>query len=577
MNTNFIRNLVYKKKLVISHQKEKIPGIRLEPCKDPSQPRVIIYMKCRLGNQIFQAWIAQKICDILNRKLHVVMIPTTEDCNIYTCGLFDIPIYESIEYVNNSDDVLPSPHEVDPFCQLFDYTNIHENDVIVDVHAECWYLLSQYEEYIRSFYKLNCSIKKEDRIIVHLRLGDVAHKMSKNTNYITYVVNTIYSILQQQKRTIPIYLLSEDPEHVYSKQLIDTINYNLHTNVVSINNHCPLKDFCEIMASSFIIMTNSTFSYLAAFLADPTSTQVYAGISPLQPCAHHRNFPLFERGCPANFHISNIDNVMNIVPIHYRTPTMINENDSTSIITDIAILTITSNGYIDITKNFVASLEKHWSSCKTVIIVCLDSISFQTISNIYSDVSYIKPIFYCDLQEHSELAIYGTKHFNHIMFKKLDVIRQMLLRVSEHIIYVDSDVVFINDPINSQLFQKIPDNIDMVFQCDEYRKSCNKSNNNQCLNLCAGVMMVKSTLRTQKLLDHRSFINNKVIECCIAGDQTYINVLRSHIEYDVLPHRQYPNGSWLHDIHPEAILVHYNWMLGFDKINKMKQNKHWFL
>lgn len=555
------------------------PGIRLALCKDEQKPRVVMIMKCRIGNQLHQTWIAQLIREMLNRPLHVIMKETTKDCDVFTSGLIDMPIYDSVEYHDNNSDVHPSCHEVDPFAQLFAYGSaVATSDVIVDVHAECWSLTCHHEDYIRNLYKINNPLLKKDRIMIHLRLGDVATEMTVNTNYINYCLQTVQAILRQQKRHIPLTLLAEDPTHEYALLLKHALVQEFGTQVDIINNLDPYQDFKEVMASSFIIMANSTFSFWAAYLADPLTTQVYAGISSTQPCAHHRNYPLFERGCPANFHIAYIDDYHPYLPT-LPTPRLILTSSKLTQTNDVCIATITSKGYVHMTQNMLASLEATKSKA-TVLVVCLDKESYQDVYTLYKDTPTIIPIETTNIQtqskESKELQCFGTSGFNKLMFHKLDVVSELIQMFNQHLVYVDSDIVFLKDPMLpvSQLYQELPVNVDVVFQCDEDKTLCNKQH---CKNLCAGIMLLKNTLNTRAFLNFRKYCNQKSIEVCPAGDQSYVNVARNLIRFDTLPNDLFPNGSWLPNISKDAVLVHYNWILGKDKVKRMKTYGHWFI
>jgi hypothetical protein len=543
-------------------------GVYLNPCIG-KEPKVILVMKCRLGNQLHQLWIAQFICDLLCRPLHVIFKKNTEGCDIFKSELLDIVPPQSFEH-HPFNNVYFEPNEADPFQILFSRNkDILQSDVIVDVGAECWTYIGEHEDYIRSLYKIKSPLDKKERIIIHLRLGDVAHMISSNKKYLSYCVQTVKRILKMENKTLPIFLLAEEPQHEHTCLFKDVLYQELGQDVNVFCNVNPADDFRELSASSHIIATNSTFTFWAAFLADPSTTKVYIGLSNSHPCASHRNEPLFLRGSPANFQITDIDKYQSYIPSALPPKVQL---DNVELKDDIYLLTITTKGYIQFTENLLLSLKKCHSNAK-LIVACLDKESFDKFNCLKETIKKCIPIHFSTTQSFKSQEIYGTSHFNIIMFFKLDVISQILLHINRQVVYVDSDIVFLKDPLHSLLYSPLPSDIDMMFQCDEYQ-SCNKK---YCTNICGGLIVARNTPNTQNILNYNRLCDARIINVCTAGDQTYLNLARNKVKYDILPKNLFPNGTMLSNIPKEAILIHYNWLSGADKIDRMKANNHWYL
>ena len=293
----------------IRNQVERRPvGIHMRRVIADEVPKVILILHCRLGNQLHQIWIGQKIREMLNRPLHIIARTNTEGFNVYDENLFDLPEYDSFE-VSDSNPCIMEDYKVDPFEKVRSFGDkIKNNHVVVSLFGECWTYIGENEDYIRNLYKIREPVSRKERIIIHLRLGDVANKNTQDKKYMHFAVQTVKRIYKREQLELPIYVLAEDKNHEYTKELGTLLEkeYGKEKFVCVFNNTNPCDDFKEIVASSHIIATNSTFTYWACFLADPKTSEVYIGISNSQPVSA-RNYPLYKMGAPANFHIWDLD------------------------------------------------------------------------------------------------------------------------------------------------------------------------------------------------------------------------------------------------------------------------------
>jgi hypothetical protein len=309
-----------RNKSLINHQQfyHTHIGVHFKPLNNPSQsPVIILMLRCRMGNQLHQIWVAEYLRHTLKRPLHVVIHSNSEGTNVFQEDLFSLIQPEKIEFYHYPSNryKLVDPCTTDPIKKVLDHRNILPNhDVVLNIFGECWSYTEKFEDFIRSLYRIHAPLAKTRRIVVHLRLGDVAHIITQNDSYVEFVVATVRRILKKEQEYLPIFLLAEEKEHEYTTRVQKRIDQEVTNltkrddNVEIVHNDKPTDAFKEIMASSHIIASNSTFTFWASFLADPKETEVYIGVSSKQP-APFRNVPLYLSGGPANFHVYDLDHV----------------------------------------------------------------------------------------------------------------------------------------------------------------------------------------------------------------------------------------------------------------------------
>lgn len=95
---------------------------------------------------------------------------------------------------------------------------------------------------------------------------------------------------------------------------------------------------------------------------------------------------------------------------------------------------------------------------------------------------------------------------------------------------------------------------------------------------CTGFMFIKSN---EKTID---FFHEKNTSTCIKNDeiiddQDYINIHLDKIKIAPLPLELFPNGRYYYE-NSENIspyMIHFNWVVGHEKKEKMKKHGKWFL
>lgn len=228
------------------------------------------------------------------------------------------------------------------------------------------------------------------------------------------------------------------------------------------------------------------------------------------------------------------------------------------------ILTITNYGYFIYTLNMIKSLK-----CDKLIIICLDQFSYETFKKLkYNVIKYNSEIV--------ELYKYGNVNFGIIRYIKLKIIAE-ILSLKFHILYTDSDIFYLKN-ITENILEWEKNEYDIVIQKDG-------KNEKEIENLCTGFMFIKSnekTIKSFEILDHYvyPYIVNKIYK---NYDQDYFNlILKKELNVKALPLITFPNGRfYLNNKNKldikDVTLIHFNWLIGMDKVTQMKSNNMWLI
>lgn len=268
-----------------------------EPKESNTKAPVICKLKSRYGNQLFQYWIARKIADDLGRPLHVCVC--TGDVFVLTQDVFPNVTYDLLyEQHGWCPSILPYDHDwVSHHVQNGDIGN---EPIVIDVYSESYAFVSKYKDSILKYYTSTRFAEPENRVAIHVRLGDLAAENVKVTDYIDYCV-TIAKDITQKEKGVSVLIISEEPKHAFTLRLQDELQAALECQVsVNAENGNVHDDFFALRNSRFVIMQNSTFSWWAGFLADPEKTTVYAYACGRLGCGF-RNETLFRPLSPDHF------------------------------------------------------------------------------------------------------------------------------------------------------------------------------------------------------------------------------------------------------------------------------------
>lgn len=252
--------------------------------------------------------------------------------------------------------------------------------------------------------------------------------------------------------------------------------------------------------------------------------------------------------------------------------------------TPLVWITLINYGYIDYTKNFLKSMEKHGCSFK-LIVYCLDKEIIEELQDyknaVCFDASFIKKD-----TVNSKLTEWFSMDYKKIVFSKLDALKYTINLANKYGVwavgYIDTDIIVINDPIHIMYHTMLYNQDVTVFsQCDEdvYHRDC--SNPRGCPHICSGVIVFRTGAIDISVFD---YTNEDILK--YSSDQEYLlyilnkkQISRLTISKNIFLNGSYPGvkGPGEFIVPASAFLVHYNYMTGNEKQGFMKKNLMWYL
>ena len=235
--------------------------------------------------------------------------------------------------------------------------------------------------------------------------------------------------------------------------------------------------------------------------------------------------------------------------------------DGTTLLT-----TLTNYGYLLYTLNMLKSLRPYGLDRK-ILIVTIDN-----KSNII-----LKKMGYHTICIHDSLAKFfpwNSKGYDKICYYKVELIYQ-IVSLGYNIVLIDGDIVFQQNPVKDILEwnQSLED---VWIQNDTL-------DDNNITNMCTGYMFIRSNKKMIDLYDCMSELGKEKYKKCALNnnDQTYFNnYVKPECIMKALPLALYPNGRFFYNssgLKDTAVLVHFNWVKGHQKMAKMKAHKMWLL
>lgn len=248
----------------------------------------------------------------------------------------------------------------------------------------------------------------------------------------------------------------------------------------------------------------------------------------------------------------------------------------------IVWITLINSGYVNFTKNFLESMKRH-NCIFPLIVYCLDNESMKALEG-YTHITRIPAYPFMRTEMDKSLTIWKTMEYKRIVFSKLDAIKYTMdlpQFKGSSIGYIDTDIILFKDP-TAIMLKALVDNPDaiVISQCDEDIPWC--SNQMKCPNICSGVIVFKQSFITKSLLHYseRDIITNLTDQHFLALQFKKLNVNYVTINKNIFMNGSFPgvrlDGHKL-VIPPEAVLLHYNYMIGSYKEFFMKKNKMWYI
>jgi hypothetical protein len=253
-----------------------------------------------------------------------------------------------------------------------------------------------------------------------------------------------------------------------------------------------------------------------------------------------------------------------------------------------AVVACFSNaGYMPYVRNLFrncAALALPWRP----LVLCADAAAAAAAAAAGLPHVDVAPLLAAPADEAGFLA-FGDAAYRRFVFRKLDALRlltQALLPphappggAERFVLYLDADVHLFADPVPFVAARFAARAADVLCQCDEgVLPLCARQRGAPlCGEMCTGVMALRVSAAVAAALDYGAHAT-RPLAAYANNDQTYVNELagRGALAADTLPRALFPNGRFLGAVPPDALLLHYNWLVGDDKRRRMAAAGHWY-
>jgi hypothetical protein len=175
----------------------------------------------------------------------------------------------------------------------------------------------------------------------------------------------------------------------------------------------------------------------------------------------------------------------------------------------------------------------------------------------------------------NEFSAYGTEGFAKCCYIKIFLIYKFL-KMGYNVFYTDGDIFYMKNPLD-EINALNEENVDMWIQND----TCY---DNSIENVCAGFMYIRSNETTQtyfniEIPEFTEKYNKFTAHTC---DQHYLNIyIKPFLHVRTLPLNKFPNGNYYYNfsdiIQNSIVMVHFNWIVGHEKKERMKKYNMWLV
>ena len=227
------------------------------------------------------------------------------------------------------------------------------------------------------------------------------------------------------------------------------------------------------------------------------------------------------------------------------------------------LITLTNDGYIEYTENLLISLRN--VGINDLNIYCVGQKSY----NYFKNKGFLVRLINTNIISNAnKFQNWRTKNFNKLMFYKLKLVHEEL-KSNKRVLYIDGDIVFLRNTLEEIENTK---NFDIVGQFDFNPVSDVKT-------LCAGFMMINSNEKTLNLFDPEKVPKELLNRKFHFDDQKYINRNINNLKYDFFDLKDYPNGAYFYKNYKNLnpAIIHFNYIVGDKKKQKMQEMGYWYL
>jgi hypothetical protein len=262
---------------------------------------------------------------------------------------------------------------------------------------------------------------------------------------------------------------------------------------------------------------------------------------------------------------------------------------------DLLLFTITNSGYLPFVRSFIKRLQ-HLKVPDVFYVVCTDQESYNELIGVEG----IRCLLWeCSITK--QFVGWKTSAYKELVFVKFDITKFMLEFAAkegiQYALYTDCDIwvfrdfkkdllAFANKYSNVSLFMQDGED----YSLDPHPVTIEISEagitkDRDYKRLCTGFMLIKPCEETAKLFDYRNSV--KVDWKKFVGNQPYLNAVLIAKNFNAvgLPRDKGINGSAFSisgDYSYESLItadpwfVHYTYLIHSDKLNKLKENNHWY-
>jgi hypothetical protein len=227
---------------------------------------------------------------------------------------------------------------------------------------------------------------------------------------------------------------------------------------------------------------------------------------------------------------------------------------------NIAFITLTNNGYIDYTLNCLQSL-KNINMKKPLKVYCIGEEGYSILKQKQKEIV-------CELIEDEDannFQEFRKNKWSNVVFHKINIIYNNLLK-NEYVCLTDGDIVYENKRLFDYFLTYIDDN-DLLIQSEGLDNS----------SLCSGLMFIKSNEKTISFFNPENVekYRNKEGWC----DQIYVNTNKYKLKFKKLPLSLFPTGNYYYQYNNviQPYLIHFNWVVGHEKKDKMIKYNKWYI
>jgi hypothetical protein len=478
----------------------------------------------------------------------------------------DVSRHPISKCLNSEPDILSDKEKIHLICfngkdendnklYLLIKNFINSNETTLYITTNLYYnmtlITEDIKDYINSFLTFKQKYYDVTNELFNLKQYNVLHiRCTDDTFNTDFEDNNLLSEiikLQLSENTIVIsnnYALKRKINKLFGFYFIDTIAY--HTG--------QIKDYIELNSTiiEYIILSKSSNNYCFSYY--------HHGSGFSEQCSVLNNIPYSVVFLP----YKNINSDVILLLNHYNdlleksiiSPLV--KNICEESYNDIAFITLTNTGYIDYTLNCLQSL-KNINMKKQLKVYCVGKEGY----SILEEKKYI-----CELiidEDAIKFQEFRKNNWSNIIYYKFEIIYSNLLK-NKYVCITDGDIVYENNNIFDYLLSNIQDN-DMLIQSEGIYNN----------DLCSGFMFIQSNENTIKLFNPENIKKYKNTEGW--DDQIYVNSIKYKLKFKKLPLKLFPTGKYFYDYNSviQPYLIHFNWIVGHEKKNKMLQYNKWYI